>query len=179
MTTVQPLRGFRVAAHLFALLGSLLGTAVWAQAPAQSSAAALFAATLHDYDDKPFAFEQLRGKPLIVNFWARWCGPCKKEIPELAAAHDKYAKKGLVVVGIALDDKVEATKDFAKAYEIRYTGLLAKEGGIALMQASGNPKAVVPFTLVIDRKGNVIGSKLGAMSHAEIESAAKQLLGGQ
>jgi len=144
---------------------------------AQSSSAPLFAATLHDYDDKPFAFETLRGKPLIVNFWARWCGPCRKEIPELAAAHDKYAKRGLVIVGIALDDKVEATKDFAKAYEMRYTGLLAKEGGIALMQATGNPKAVVPFTLVIDRHGNVVGSKLGAMNHEEIEAAARQILG--
>lgn len=150
-----------------------LPLAAWA-----AEASALFAATLHDLDDKPFAFEGLRGKPLIVNFWARWCGPCKKEIPELVAAHDKYAKKGLVIVGIALDDKVEATKDFAKAYEMRYTGLLAKEGGIALMQASGNPKAVVPFTLFIDRKGNVVGSKLGAMNHAEIEAAARRLLGG-
>jgi thiol-disulfide isomerase/thioredoxin len=140
VTTVQPLRGFRVAAHLFALLGLLIA----APAFAQTSAAPLFAATLHDYDDKPFAFERLRGKPLIVDFWAPWCGPCKKEIPELAAAHDKYAKRGLVIVGIALDDKVESTRDFAKAYEMRYTGLLAKEGGIALMQAIGNPKAWCP-----------------------------------
>ena len=146
-------------------------------AAAAADAAALFAATLHDLDDKPFALAQLKGRPLIVNFWARWCGPCKKEIPELAAAHDKYAKNGLVVVGIALDDKVEATRDFAKAYEMRYTGLLAKEGGIALMQASGNPKAVVPFTLVIDRHGIVVDSKLGAMSHAEIEAAARRILG--
>lgn len=159
--------------RLFALLACLIAAPAWAQA----SATALFAATLHDFEDKPFAFEQLRGKPLIVNFWARWCGPCRKEIPELTAAHDKYAKKGLVVVGIALDDKIEATKDFAKAYEMRYTGLLAKDGGIALMQASGNPKAVVPFTLLIDRKGNVVGSKLGAMTHAEIEAGAHQLLG--
>lgn len=145
-------------------------------AAAAADPSALFAATLHDFDDRPFAFEQMRGKPLIVNFWARWCGPCKKEIPELTAAHDKYAKRGLVVVGIALDHKAEATRDFARAYEMRYTGLLAKEGGIALMQAIGNAKAVVPFTLVIDRKGGIVSSKLGAMSHAEIEAAADQLL---
>lgn len=155
----------------------LLGLLVAMPSLAQVTAAPLFAATLHDLDDKPFALAQLKGKPLIVNFWARWCGPCKKEIPELTAAHDKYAKRGLVVVGIALDDKFEATKDFAKAYEMRYTGLLAKEGGIALMQATGNAKAVVPFTLLVDRHGNVVGSKLGAMSHAEIEAAASQLLG--
>lgn len=159
--------------RLFALLACFIALPAWAQA----SAEALFAATLHDFDDKPYAFEQLRGKPLIVNFWARWCGPCRKEIPELAAVHDKYAKKGLFIIGIALDDKVEATRDFAKAYEMRYTGLLAKSGGIALMQATGNPKAVVPYTLMIDRNGQVIGSKLGAMNHAEIEAAARQLLG--
>ena len=159
--------------RLLALLFCLLAAPAWAQTPA----APLFAATLHDADDRPFAFEQLRGKPLIVNFWARWCGPCRAEIPELSTAHDKYAGKGLVVIGIALDDKVEAVRDFAKAYEMRYTGLLAKEGGIALMQALGNARAVVPFTLVIDRKGNVVGSKLGAMNRVEIEAAARQLLG--
>lgn len=149
-----------------------------ASAFAQPSAAPLFAATLHDFDDKPFAFETLRGKPLIVNFWARWCGPCRQEIPELAAAHDKFGKRGLVIVGIALDDKVESTRDFAKAYEMRYTGLLAKTGGIALMQAIGNPKAVVPFTLVIDHNGRIADSKLGAMNKAEIEAAAEKLLKG-
>ena len=159
--------------RLLALLFCLLAAPAWAQTPA----APLFAATLHPADDRPFASDQLRGKPLIVHFSARWCGPCRAEIPELSAAHDMYAGKGLVVIGIALDDKVEAVRDFARAYEMRHTGLLAKEGGIALMQALGNARAVVPFTLLIDRKGEVIGSKLGAMNHAEIEAAARRLLG--
>lgn len=142
-----------------------------------ADASALFAARLHDFDDRPFALAQLRGQPLIVNFWARWCGPCRKEIPELAAAHERYQAQGLRIIGIALDDKAEATRDFAKAYDMNYQGLLGKDAGIPLMQSLGNPKAVVPFTLLIDRDGKLIGQKLGPMNAAEIEAAAQRLLG--
>ncbi|KAB2843329.1 MAG: TlpA family protein disulfide reductase [Burkholderiales bacterium] len=158
-------------------MGLWLAVLLWLPlAAAAADASALFAAKLYDLDDQPFALAQFEGKPLIVNFWARWCGPCRKEIPELAAAHERYAGKGLVILGIALDDKAEATRDFAKAYDMNYRGLLAKDIGIALMQSLGNPKAVVPFTLLIDRDGQVIGQKLGPMSAAEIEAAAQRLL---
>jgi thiol-disulfide isomerase/thioredoxin len=136
----------------------------------------LFAAILNGTDDKPLALESFRGKPLIVNFWARSCMPCRDEIPELLAAHDKYGKRGLVVVGIALDDNVDNTRDFIKAYDMRYANLLAKAKGTDLMRSIGNPLAVVPFTLVINRKGEVIGNKLGPLKKAEIEAYAKQLL---
>jgi thiol-disulfide isomerase/thioredoxin len=89
-------------------------------------------------DDKPVALESFRGKPLIVNFWARWCAPCRVEIPELAKTQDKYARRGLTVIGIGLEDKAESVRDFMKAYEMNYTVLLAKTGGIELMQALGN-----------------------------------------
>jgi thiol-disulfide isomerase/thioredoxin len=143
----------------------------------ETTSAAFFAATLHSLDDRPFALESLRGKPLIVNFWARWCGPCKAEIPELVATHEAYARRGLTVVGIALDDNLENTRDFARSYDMRYTNLAAKTKGIELMQASGNPKAVVPFTLVIDAAGNVVARKLGALKKTELDAYAKQLLG--
>ena len=157
------------------LAALLLCLAAVARAQTPVGAAPLFAATLHDLDGKPLAMESLRGKPLIVNFWARWCGPCRVEIPELAAAHDAYGKRGLTVVGIALDDNIDNTRDFIKAYDMRYLNLLARTKGIELMQSVGNPKAVLPFTLVIDRAGNVVGSKLGALKKAEIETYAKQL----
>lgn len=137
---------------------------------------ALFAATLTGTDGKAVALDAYRGKPLVVNFWARWCGPCRVEIPELIKAHDKYRKKGLVVLGIGLEDNAESVRDFMKAYEMNYPVLLAGDKGIALMQALGNPKAGLPYTIVINRQGEIVASKLGAMKKAEIEAAGATAL---
>lgn len=136
----------------------------------------LFAATLSGTDEKAFALDAYRGKPLIVNFWARWCGPCRVEIPELAKAHGKYRKQGLVVLGIGLEDKAESVRDFMKAYEMDYPVLLAKDKGIELMQALGNSRAGLPYTVVINRRGEIVASKLGAMSKAELEAAGAAAL---
>jgi thiol-disulfide isomerase/thioredoxin len=141
-----------------------------------ASTDALFAAKLSGSDDKPVALEAYRGKPLIVNFWARWCAPCRVEIPELIKTQDKYAKRGLVVIGIGLEDKPESVRDFMKAYEMSYTVLLAKAGGIELMQALGNTRAGLPFTVAIGPKGTIVASKLGAMNRADLDAAAEAAL---
>ncbi|MDP2809517.1 MAG: TlpA disulfide reductase family protein [Rhodocyclaceae bacterium] len=154
------------------LFGLLAASGV---APAASSDA-LFAAKLSSSDDKPVALESFRGKPLIVNFWARWCAPCRVEIPELIRTHDKYRKKGLVVLGIGLEDKAESVRDFMKAYEMNYPVLLAGDKGIELMQALGNSKAGLPFTIAVNRRGEIVASKLGAMNKAELEAAAEAVL---
>jgi thiol-disulfide isomerase/thioredoxin len=142
------------------------------------SSAPLFAATAVDTDNKPVALDSLRGKPLVVNFWARWCGPCRKEIPDLVEMNAKYRGKGLVIVGLAIEDADarEAVRDFARAYEVDYSILLASVGkGVELMKALGNDKAGLPFTVVIDRNGKMVAKKLGAMSKAEMEAAIKQV----
>lgn len=144
-----------------------------------ASAAPFFAAAAVDTDNKPAALEALRGKPLVVNFWARWCGPCRKEIPDLVEMDAKYRGKGLVIVGLAIEDadSREAVRDFAKAYEVDYRVLLAGVGkGVELMKALGNDKAGLPFTVVIDRNGRIAAKKLGAMSKAEMEAAIKRVL---
>ena len=136
----------------------------------------LFAATLHDIDNRPVALADFRGQPLIVNFWARWCGPCRDEIPELISLAKANQAKGLKVIGIGLENNSENVKDFVKAYEMDYTLLFAPVGGISLMRALGNGRAAVPFTLAIDRTGRVIMHRLGQASRAELDKAAATAL---
>lgn len=132
---------------------------------------ALFEAALVDLDDKPATLSRFRGRPLVVNFWARWCGPCRTEIPDLIVERARAGETGLQVVGVALDDKPDSVRDFARAYEIDYPVLLLKEGAIDLMKQLGNSKSGLPYTLVISSSGEVLTRKLGPMSRTEMAEA--------
>ncbi|MDP2752496.1 MAG: TlpA disulfide reductase family protein [Rhodocyclaceae bacterium] len=155
------------------LIGLLIGISSPLISLAQESDP-LWVATLTDLNDKPVALQTYKGRPLVVNFWARWCGPCREEIPDFIRARGKY--KGVELLGIAIDDKTEAVRDFAKAYEMDYPVLLAKDQGIALMKALGNTKAGLPYTLVIDRSGRIVQKKMGPMKRADIEAGFQQAL---
>lgn len=134
----------------------------------------LFAATLDDLADKPVALARYEGRPLVVNFWARWCGPCRDEIPDFVKARAKYKSRGIEVLGIAIEDQTGSVRDFAKAYEMDYPVLMGKDKGLALMQALGNTRAGLPFTVVIDRQGRILSNKLGPMKAADVEAAFEQ-----
>jgi thiol-disulfide isomerase/thioredoxin len=157
------------------LLFALLLAPLLAQAE-PPSAAALFAATLTDLSGQAAAMEPFRGRPLVVNFWARWCGPCRTEIPMLIKLREKYRKRGLEVLGIAIEDNTESVRDFAKAYDMDYPILLAKDQGLALMQALGNSKQGLPFSVAIDARGKLVLIKMGSISSAELNAAAEAAL---
>lgn len=137
---------------------------------------ALFSASLLDLNGKPFAVEKLRGKPLVVNFWARWCGPCKQEIPDLVETNAKFEERGVVTVGIAIEDRVDSVREFAKAYEMNYLVLLAGDQGLGLLRSLGNESAGLPWTLVIDRSGKIVSRKLGIMNKTEMNAAFEAAL---
>lgn len=159
----------RLPALAFAALSTL------AVAQEMPSSAPLFAATLADLDDKPVALERYKGKPLVVNFWARWCGPCRAEIPELIKFRNAHKGK-IEVLGIGIEDKAEPAKEFAKAYDMDYPVFVAKEQGIPLMQTLGNTKAGLPYTLFIDRNGQVISKKMGTIRKPDLDAVEGALL---
>ena len=158
--------------------GAMLAGGAVQAAPSAPAAtpAALFAQSLPDPAGKTHALAGYRGKPLLVNFWARWCGPCRQEIPELQKAHDAHAKAGLVVLGIGLETSGDAVAEFARAYDMTYPLLLAGHAGTELMQALGNPLAGLPFTLAISRRGDIVAFKLGVMKPADVEHFARLAL---
>lgn len=162
----------------FALALSLMGgVAVAAEIESMPSADPVFAATLADFDGKPVPLAELKGKLAVLNFWATWCGPCRIEIPHLVEAQEKYGPRGVVFMGAAVEDNADSVRDFGKAYGITYPVAMAgKDRGIALLRALGNKIAGLPFTIVLDRQGNIVAAKRGIMTPARLQQILDPLL---
>ncbi len=130
---------------------------------------------LPDLQGRTRSLDDWAGQVRVVNFWAPWCPPCRREVPELVALQAEYADQGLVVLGVTVDSAANA-RDFAVASDINYPLLLAEDTGIALARRFGNAVDALPFTAVIDRTGRIIHSRAGEISRAEAEESIKPLL---
>ncbi len=111
-----------------------------------------------------------RGSPLIVNFWATWCEPCRVEMPLLVRTHQKYAPKGLQIVGISIDSAAKV-QEFAKEYKVAYPLLIAGLDVMEIARNLGNQAAGLPYTVVLDRDGHIQARHLGGISETELEAA--------
>jgi len=136
-----------------------------------ATAERLFAAPLSDLDDKPVTLAAWKGKPVVVNFWARWCTPCRKEIPEFVKARARHKGGGVEVLGLALEERGQSVREFARTYGIDYPLLLVKDNSMGLMSELGNAQLGLPFTIAVDRQGKIAYVKLGPMSAAEMDAA--------
>ncbi|MYN14082.1 redoxin domain-containing protein [Pusillimonas sp. TS35] len=108
--------------------------------------------------DKQVPITEYLGKPLVLNFWATWCPPCVKEMPDLDTLHSKYP--GVNIVGLAVDTAANVRK-FGDKVQVSYPLLIAGHGGIAIMRELGNSKGGLPFTVVFDAQGQPAKEYLG------------------
>ena len=129
--------------------------------------------TLETLDGKSVTLSSLRGKAVVVNFWATWCGPCKIETPWLVDLQNRYGAQGLQIVGVAMDDsgKDEIAR-FAKDMGMNYPVVLGKE---AVGQAYGGVDAL-PESFFVGRDGKIVDKIMGLEGRSEIEDAIKKAL---
>jgi thiol-disulfide isomerase/thioredoxin len=136
---------------------------------------ALLAAELPDLQGQKQRMDQWRGKVIIVNFWATWCAPCREEIPELIRAQEQLGPRGVQVVGIAID-QVDKVKPYAAEMRITYPVLVGELEVMDLARAAGNALGGLPYTVVLDRRGEIARTELGGVSQAKLEDMVRPLL---
>ena len=129
--------------------------------------------TMKDLAGKPVSLSSYKGKVILLNFWATWCGPCKAEIPGFVELQERY-KNDLIVVGYSVDDEAPKAKAFADEYKINYPILLG-EGREDVQDAYG-PIWGIPASFIISKDGKVCKKHLGIAPKAVFEREIKALL---
>jgi thiol-disulfide isomerase/thioredoxin len=142
---------------------------------ASKGAEAILSATLPDLEGKNQSISQWRDQVMVVNFWASWCEPCRAEIPEFIELQNKFRDRRLVFIGIAIDQPERAAA-FSKDIGINYPVLVGDLNAMSLADAAGNKQGALPFTVVIDRSGTIVGTKLGRLSKDKLEGMVGPLL---
>ena len=148
-----------------------------AEAPATTQAAApsapadpvaaLLGQSMNDAAGKPQSLAQWKGKPLLVNFWAPWCGPCVKEMPELSALAGELKAKNVNVVGIGIDTPTNIA-EFTGKYKIAYPIYIGGMDATDLSRQLGNPNGGLPYTVLIGADGKVLKTYLGTLKFDEL-----------
>jgi thiol-disulfide isomerase/thioredoxin len=164
------LAGVGAGAALAGVAGSL-----WWQGPtpvaADDPAAALWPLRFARPEGGELVMAQWRGRPLVVNFWATWCPPCVREMPELDRFHREFAPRGWQVVGLAVDN-LAPVRDFLQRIPVGFPIGMAGFAGIEIGRTLGNAAGALPFTVLLGSDGRIAHRKLGETTHAQLAALA-------
>ena len=161
-----------------AIAGSAVSMPGFAQSVTPMRASSTLDFELQDLDGNPMRLSQFRGHPVIVDFWATWCPPCRKQIPELKDLYARYHKsKGLEIIGVACDtiqgDGVRDIGPFVRKFKINYPVLVASEPVVNSLGVEA-----IPTTLFIGPDGRLVQKVRGAGRPGELSETAKALMKG-
>ena len=118
-------------------------------------------------DGTPLDWKGLQGQGFILNFWATWCPPCVREMPELDRVHAALLPRGWRVVGLAVDGPTPV-REFLGKVRVGFATGLAGFGGTELAKALGNTAGGLPFTVLVDAQGRIRQRKMGETHHDEL-----------
>ena len=128
---------------------------------------ALWQAEFAQLDGGRLSMESLRGKPLLLNFWATWCPPCVEELPLLSSFYQLNAAKGWQVLGLAVDQQ-DPVKRFLARTPVTFPVALAGGSGIELGKSLGNLSGGLPFTVVLGSGGLIVHRKMGQVTPEDL-----------
>lgn len=162
--------------RIFLQSACTLGAAllVEGRAHAADPVAELFAHPFSDLGGQPRRLSEWQGRPLVVNFWATWCAPCVKEMPELDALQKRFSRAQFVGIGV---DSADNIRKFTQKVPVSYPLLLGGSSTIDLMRALGNGPAGLPFTVVFDGVGGINRKILGTVDVADLAQRLAALQG--
>lgn len=132
------------------------------------SGKSLPALTLPDLEGRAHALNDYRGRRLLINFWASWCGPCLEEMPALNQAQKKFGDHGAIVLGIAMDEP-DRVRAFLAEHPVSYPILLGELDSPSTSLQLGDTREILPFSVLIDADGRIITTHAGVLSHVQLE----------
>jgi len=145
-----------------------LGTGILAYSCSTPKVTAqLPAFSLADMHGAIHSSSEWEGRVRVINFWATWCPPCIKEIPEFVRLQDELAEGGVQFIGIALDNP-ESVREFAAIHRINYPSLVAEMDGFALVNRLGNKNGALPYTVVVDASGKLVYQHIGIVQRKDL-----------
>ena len=130
--------------------------------------------TLPNLDGNPWRAEEWRDRILVINFWATWCPPCLKEMPMFIRLQEQFADKGVLFVGIAIDDR-EAVRNFVDTHGIEFPILLGEDKALELSTRLGDRFNSLPYTVVADYGGKILLRQAGEMKESRLRPLLEQL----
>ncbi|MEW6739417.1 MAG: peroxiredoxin family protein [Nitrospirota bacterium] len=164
--------------RLFLTLIALLALCTILSNPVSAAQGSAPDFTLNDINGKKVNLSEFRGKAVLLNFWATWCGPCRAEMPSLNNLYNEYKDKGLVVLAVSVDASEKPVKSFARELKLTFPVLMDKDKAVSFDEYA---VLGLPTTFLIDRNGVVIEKIMGEREwdSPQMKEKILKLLGGK